>query len=95
MNVDDVVLSFTPGSLTLLNIVLGLIMLGIALDTAPSDFRVVAKHPKPFVIAILAQLLLLTLGRPAGAGVRLVLRVSAAGGEAQGERRDGDADARD
>lgn len=59
MNVDDVVLSFTPGSLTLLNIVLGLIMLGIALDTAPSDFRVVAKHPKPFVIAILAQLLLL------------------------------------
>lgn len=59
MNVDDVVLTFTPGSLTLLNVVLGLIMLGIALDTAPSDFRVVAKHPKPFIIAILAQLLLL------------------------------------
>jgi len=59
MNVDDVVLSFTPGSLTLLNVVLGLIMLGIALDTAPSDFRVVAKHPKPFIIAIAAQLLLL------------------------------------
>ncbi|WP_298037927.1 bile acid:sodium symporter family protein [uncultured Microbacterium sp.] len=59
MNVDDVVLSFTPGSLTLLNIVLGLIMFGIALDTSPSDFRVVARHPKPFVIALLAQLLLL------------------------------------
>lgn len=59
MNVDDVVLSFTPGTLTILNIVLGLIMLGIALDTAPSDFRVVARHPKPFIIAILAQLLLL------------------------------------
>ncbi|MGM7699493.1 bile acid:sodium symporter family protein [Microbacterium sp. A84] len=59
MNVDDVVLSFAPGSLTILNIVLGLIMLGIALDTAPSDFRVVTKHPKPFIIAILAQLLLL------------------------------------
>ncbi len=59
MNVDDVVVSFTPGSLTILNVVLGLIMFGIALDTAPSDFRVVAKHPKPFVIAILAQLLLL------------------------------------
>ncbi|MGM7679738.1 bile acid:sodium symporter family protein [Microbacterium sp. A94] len=61
MNVDDVTLSFTPGSLTILNVVLGLIMLGIALDTAPSDFRVVAKHPKPFIIAILAQLLLLPL----------------------------------
>lgn len=61
MNVDDVVLSFSPGSLTILNIVLGLIMLGIALDTAPSDFRVVAKHPKPFLVAILAQLLLLPI----------------------------------
>ncbi|WP_300267190.1 bile acid:sodium symporter family protein [Microbacterium sp.] len=61
MNVDDVVLSFTPGSLTLLNIVLGLIMLGIALDTAPSDFRAVVKHPKPFIVAILAQLFLLPI----------------------------------
>lgn len=61
MNVDDVVLSFTPGTLTILNVVLGLIMFGIALDTSPSDFRVVAKHPKPFVIAILAQLLLLPI----------------------------------
>ncbi|GAA1545148.1 BASS family bile acid:Na+ symporter [Microbacterium ginsengiterrae] len=59
MNVDDVVLGFTPGSLTMLNIVLGLIMLGIALDTAPSDFRVVLRHPRPFIIALLAQLLLL------------------------------------
>src|SRR5699024_8443348 len=74
MNVDDVVLSFTPGSLTLLNIVLGLIMLGIALDTSPSDFRVVAKHPKPFIIAILAQLLLL----PAVTfGLALILPVTA------------------
>ncbi|MFS0913203.1 bile acid:sodium symporter family protein [Microbacterium sp. 179-I 3D2 NHS] len=59
MNVDDVVLSFTPGTLAILNVVLGLIMFGIALDTSPSDFRVVAKHPKPFAIALLAQLLLL------------------------------------
>lgn len=59
MNVDDVVLNFTPGTLMILNVVLGLIMLGIALDTAPRDFRVVAKHPKPFAIAIGAQLVLL------------------------------------
>lgn len=59
MNVDDVVLSFTPGTLTILNVVLGLIMLGIALDTAPEDFRIVARHPKTFLIAIVAQLLLL------------------------------------
>lgn len=59
MNVDEVVLSFTPGTLTILNVVLGLIMFGIALGTSPRDFRVVAQHPKPFAIAILAQLLLL------------------------------------
>jgi predicted Na+-dependent transporter len=59
MNIDDVVLNFTPGTLIILNVVLGLIMFGIALDTSPEDFRVVARKPKPFVIAILAQLVIL------------------------------------
>lgn len=59
MNPDLIELSFAPSSLMILNIVLGLIMLGIALDVAPSDFAVVAKHPRPFVVAILAQLLVL------------------------------------
>lgn len=59
MNIDDVVLNFTPGTLVTLNVVLGLIMLGIALDTSVDDFKVVARKPKPLVIAILAQLLVL------------------------------------
>lgn len=59
MNPDDVVLNFTPGTLMILNVVLGLIMLGIALDTTPSDFKIVARKPKPFAIAILAQLVVL------------------------------------
>ena len=59
MNIDDVALNFNPGTLTILNEVLGLIMFGIALDTSPDDFRVVARKPKPFVIAILAQLIVL------------------------------------
>ncbi|MFE6997694.1 bile acid:sodium symporter family protein [Microbacterium sp. NPDC057659] len=61
MNIDEVVLNFTPGTLMILNVVLGLIMFGIALDTAPRDFRVVARHPKPFAFAIVAQLLLLPI----------------------------------
>lgn len=74
MNPDDVVLNFTPGTLVILNVVLGLIMLGIALDTSLDDFRVVARKPKPFAIAILAQLLVL----PAVTlGLTLVLPVSA------------------
>lgn len=74
MDFDDLVLNFTPGTLLILNVVLGLIMLGIALDTKPADFTVVLKHPKPFVIAILAQLVVL----PAVTfGLTLVLPVSA------------------
>ncbi|WP_402841010.1 bile acid:sodium symporter family protein [Microbacterium sp. GXS0129] len=62
MNPDVIdAIQVAPGSLLALNVVLSLIMLGIALDTAPSDFRVVLTHPKPFIIAILAQLLLLPL----------------------------------
>lgn len=74
MDFDDLVLNFTPGTLLILNIVLGLIMFGIALDTAPKDFKVVARHPRPFIIAILAQLLVL----PAVTfGLTLLLPVSA------------------
>ncbi|MFC8681087.1 bile acid:sodium symporter family protein [Microbacterium ureisolvens] len=59
MNPDDVLLNFNPGTLVILNVVLGLIMFGIALDTTLEDFKVVARKPKPFVIAILAQLVVL------------------------------------
>ncbi len=74
MSIDDVVLNFTPGSLIALNIVLGLIMFGIALDTSPSDFKAVAKAPKAMVIALLAQIVLL----PAVTfGLTLLLNVQA------------------
>lgn len=65
MNPDDVVLNFTPGTLVILNVVLALIMLGVALDTTVDDFKVVARKPKPMIIAIIAQLAVLpavTLG---------------------------------
>ncbi|MGF2950497.1 bile acid:sodium symporter family protein [Microbacterium alcoholitolerans] len=74
MDFDELVLNFTPGTLMILNVVLGLIMFGIALDTRPADFKVVARHPKPFAIAILAQLLVL----PAVTfGLTLILPVTA------------------
>ena len=59
MNPDDVLLNFTPGSLLLLNMVLALIMLGVALDVTVDDFKVVIRKPKPMIIAIIAQLLIL------------------------------------
>lgn len=59
MNPDDVVMNFSPSSLMLLNVVIGFIMFGIAMDVSVKDFKSVAKHPKPLVIAIIAQLLVL------------------------------------
>ncbi|WP_404431731.1 bile acid:sodium symporter family protein [Microbacterium lacus] len=59
MNPDDIILNFNPGTLVILNVVLGLIMFGIALDTTVDDFKVVARKPKTFIIAILAQLIVL------------------------------------
>lgn len=74
MNPDDILLNFNPGTLVLLNVVLGLIMLGVALDVTVDDFKVVARRPKPMVIAIIAQLLVL----PAVTfGLTLILPVTA------------------
>ncbi|QAY74752.1 bile acid:sodium symporter family protein [Agromyces protaetiae] len=59
MNVDDVVVNFAPGSLVILNVVLGFIMFGIALDTTVDDFKAVAKAPKAMIIALVTQIVLL------------------------------------
>ncbi|MGV8969171.1 MAG: bile acid:sodium symporter family protein [Microbacteriaceae bacterium] len=59
MNIDDVVLNFTPGSLVALNIVLALIMFGIALDTSVGDFKAVLRAPRAFIISLVAQIVLL------------------------------------
>ena len=42
-----------------LPIALGIIMLGLGLGLAPEDFRLVAKHPKAAIIALVCQLIVL------------------------------------
>ncbi|WP_402372033.1 bile acid:sodium symporter family protein [Isoptericola rhizosphaerae] len=59
MNVDDVAVDFSPASMVALSVVLGLIMLGIALDTSPADFRALRRAPRAAVLALVAQLVLL------------------------------------
>jgi BASS family bile acid:Na+ symporter len=56
---DQVKLRFDPSGLMLLNIILGLIMFGIALDLKVSDFKRVFKAPKSIIVGLTAQLLLL------------------------------------
>lgn len=57
--IDKVKLKFDANSLTLLNVILGLIMFGIALDLRVQDFKDVIKRPKAPLIGLFAQLILL------------------------------------
>lgn len=59
MSIDEATLNFNPASLLALDIVLALIMFGIALAVKTQDFRAVLKMPKPIAVGIAAQFLLL------------------------------------
>src|SRR5690606_23541406 len=58
-DVDDIRIAFDEGSLTTLRIVLGLILLGVALDTRISDFRRAIRRPWAILVAVFAQFLVL------------------------------------
>ena len=46
MNVDAIALNFTPQSLVLLNIILGFVMFGIAIDLKVGDFKTLIELPR-------------------------------------------------
>lgn len=57
--VDEIRLNFNPASLAALNVVLGFLMFGIALDTRIEDFRRVLRMPGAMAVGIAAQFLVL------------------------------------
>ncbi|MFW5926395.1 MAG: bile acid:sodium symporter family protein [Myxococcota bacterium] len=57
--VDQIRLDFDPSSILALNIILGILMFGVALDLHPSDFRRLARQPRGPLVGVVAQLLLL------------------------------------
>lgn len=57
--VDEIRLNFNPTSLVVLNVVLGFLMFGIALDTRAADFRRVLRMPWAMGVGIAAQFLVL------------------------------------
>ncbi|MEZ4463112.1 MAG: bile acid:sodium symporter family protein [bacterium] len=59
MDLDAVRLSFSDDSLVLLNIILGLIMFGVALDLTVEDFRRVARSPRSAAVGLLSQFIIL------------------------------------
>ncbi len=58
-NIDLVRLNFSDDSLWVLNICLGIIMFGVALGLHLNDFRAVLKNPKPALLGIISQFILL------------------------------------
>lgn len=58
-DVDDIKIIFDANSLTLLKIVIGAILFGIALDTKPADFAAAVRRPGAIATGVLAQFLVL------------------------------------
>ena len=50
--IDQVHLSFNPQTLTLLNVVLGLVMFGVALELRVEDFRIALRTPKALALGL-------------------------------------------
>ncbi|MET3961130.1 BASS family bile acid:Na+ symporter [Marmoricola sp. OAE513] len=58
-DVDDIRIAFNESSLTVLKIVIGTILFGIALDTKVSDFTAALRRPWVITIGVLAQFIAL------------------------------------
>jgi BASS family bile acid:Na+ symporter len=59
MGIDQVQLNFNPTSLMIMNIAIAFIMFGVALDLRVADFKRTFSTPKPLLIGLLGQFLLL------------------------------------
>jgi len=59
--IDKVVINFDEGQLFLLNICLGFLMFGVSLELSLKDFKYVLLRPKPVVVGLTSQLILLPL----------------------------------
>ncbi len=88
-SIDAIELQFEAGSLIGLNVILGLIMFGIALSLHVSDFQRVAKTPRAPAIGLIAQFLLLpaatwaltrVMGLPPSISLGMILVASCPGG---------------
>ncbi len=58
-SIDQVTLNFSPAGLTALNVVLGIVMFGVALDLKVSDFARLLRTPRAFFLGFLSQFFLL------------------------------------
>lgn len=59
--IDQVQLNFNPTTLFILNLILGFILFGVALDLKWQDFKLIYKMPKEVLVGLSGQLILLPL----------------------------------
>lgn len=57
--IDEITLNFSPGSLMLLNGILAVVMFSIAIDLSPADFRKLREAPKPLIVGLVSQFVVL------------------------------------
>jgi bile acid:Na+ symporter, BASS family len=58
-DIDSIVLNFSPGSLTLLNVILGIVIFSIAIDLRLDDFRALSRAPKSLFVGLFSQFVVL------------------------------------
>lgn len=58
-DLDDIMLNFSPASLTLLNAILAIVMFSVALDLKGDDFKRLMRTPKPVVTGLISQFVVL------------------------------------
>ncbi|MCT4643277.1 MAG: bile acid:sodium symporter family protein [Bacteriovoracaceae bacterium] len=58
-SIDQVILNFDESSLNALNLFLGFVMFGVALNFNPKDLEIVTKKPRAFLVGIVCQFVLL------------------------------------
>ncbi len=75
--IDQTTLRFDPGSLDTLQVILGAVMFGVALDLSVDDFRRLLRAPRAPLTGFLAQVLVLP-ALAAGLGVLLPIPASVA-----------------
>ncbi len=89
MNVDAIALNFNPTTLFILNLVLGFVMFGVALDMTIDDFKSIKDRPRSFLIGMACQffilpvatlLLVLWLQPAPSVGLGMILVASCPGG---------------
>lgn len=56
---DLIQINFSEGNVLVLNLCLGILMFGVALDMQPSDFKYVFKAPKSIITGLISQWILL------------------------------------